>query len=108
MQVSAYTLRQLASFRAQRSNGDIHPVHKSTYQAVNCRSPKRICLTTGRAYEEEFSSLEEAILEDEDTKEEYEYSPSSSMRPWTFLIPSLNEVATNKEWHLKVSTCCSI
>ena len=37
-----------------------------------------------------------------DTMQERSVSPSG-MRPWSFLIPSMEEVATNKDWHLKVS-----
>ena len=29
--------------------------------------------------------------------------PVSGMRPWSFLIPTMEEVATDKNWHLKVS-----
>ena len=95
-------LHRAVQFGAARKDHITYAVKRKAAQAIT-EHRFRGCKQACRAYSDDAIdvSAQEVLRGEQEYEAFYDEGPAHGMRPWTFLIPTLDEVATNRDWHKK-------
>lgn len=80
--------------KRQRYSDVYRRANEDRYHRQVCKAEMNETSETAAEDTRDDNRLQQAVLQ--------RNFPVSGMRPWSFLIPTLDEVATSKDWHLKV------